>query len=235
MRAELGWLEPRSRAQVKMIRLFHRLICMSETRITKKIFLWDRELWHSGRAHTWTEEVESILDRNNMKETFNLNIFSLKDAIDRLKVSLISKDMAKLKNLCHNLPKLRSYVSLADFSAPKMYLTKPMSYAQRRMIAKIRLGCLPIRIETGRFERPKKNAEQRICLQCHMDEIESEEHFLLVCPRHSRLRSSLLGKFLNESCQTLDQTGKLAFLLNDSSAVKATAQFILKALENRLT
>ena len=102
-------------------------------------------------------------------------------------------------------------------------------------MAIIRLGCLQLRVETGRFEKPKRKLEDRICLQCSLDKVETEEHFLLECSRHDSLRTVILGNILNNSCIDLDQTSKLAFLLNDSSAVKATAQYILRAFDNRST
>ena len=235
LRAEIGWLEPRSRAQLKMIRMCHHLICMPNTGLTKKVILWDRSLWMSGQTQTWSAEVECILSRNNMGETFKSSIFNLRLSIEQLRSSLISKDRLKLKTLCLNLPKLRTYVTVADFDSPKMYLLKPLSYNQRRSMARIRLGCLQLRVETGRFEKPKRKLEDRICLQCSLDKVETEEHFLLECSRHDSLRTVILGNILNNSCIDLDQTSKLAFLLNDSSAVKATAQYILRAFDNRST
>ena len=148
---------------------------------------------------------------------------------------MILKDQLKLKNICLKLPKLRTFVAVADFDRPKMYLLKPLSYPQRRAMARLRLGCLQLRIETGRFERPKRNPEERICLQCNLGKVETEEHFILECTRHGQLRDTYLGKFLNDPCKDLDHTSKLAFLVNDSIAVKSTAQYILSALDNRST
>ena len=38
MRAETGWLEPRSRAQLKMVRMYHRLIVMESSRLQRRCF-----------------------------------------------------------------------------------------------------------------------------------------------------------------------------------------------------
>ena len=108
MRAEIGWMEPRARSQVKMIRMYHRLINMPDNRLTKKVFLWDRSMSEEGNS-TWSNEVKSILTRNNLNDIFNINIFDLKSTIDTLKKSLHHKDLTKLKNLCVALPKLRTY------------------------------------------------------------------------------------------------------------------------------
>ena len=46
---------------------------------------------------------------NNSTEFFQMNIFNLKATIVNLKQSLTIKDKVKLKNMCFDLPKLRTY------------------------------------------------------------------------------------------------------------------------------
>ena len=102
LRAEMGWLEPRSRSQARMIRMLHRLVCMPDNRLTKQIFLWD---FNITRISTWGREEKEILKRNNMQQFFNNNIFDAKSIVDTLKETLLTKDMTKIKNQC-SMPKL---------------------------------------------------------------------------------------------------------------------------------
>ena len=234
MRAEMGWLEPRSRTQTKMIRMLHRLVCMSDSRLTKKIFLWDFKLTEQSRISTWGREARDILTRNNLNQIFQISIFDLKSIIENLKESLLKKDQFKIRQQC-SMPKLRTYNLIADFSSPKMYLHKPLSFIQRKFLAKTRLGVLQLRIETGRYERPKLNAEQRICKQCSLDSVENEAHFILECPRHSFQRDQLFSQIDNESFPQFSGSEKLKFLLNNSDIVKQTSQFIIDAFDNRIT
>ena len=132
------------------------------------------------------------------------------------------------------MPKLRTYNLIADFSSPKVYLLKPLSFIQRKFMAKTRLGVLQLRIETGRYERPKKPAEQRTCKQCSLEVVENEAHFLLECPKHNFLRDQLIGQINNEGFSLLNDTKKLKFLMNNSDIVKQTSQFIINAFDNRL-
>ena len=92
MRVEMGWLEPRSRTQARMIRMLHRLVCMDSARLTKKIFLWDQKLTETSEISTWGREVRDILTRNNLQGVFYQNIFDLKVTIETLKSSLSLKD-----------------------------------------------------------------------------------------------------------------------------------------------
>ena len=234
MRAEIGWMEPRARSQVKMIRMYHRLINMPDNRLTKKVFLWDRSMSEEGNS-TWSNEVKSILTRNNLNDIFNINIFDLKSTIDTLKKSLHHKDLTKLKNLCVALPKLRTYNLVTGSDSPKAYLLKPLTFMQKRSLAKLRLGTLQLRIETGRYERPRMAVEDRICEHCPLGKVETEAHFLLECPKHLIQRRALFSKIVCfDEFNSMDEIDKLKYLLNNSDIVKSTAQFIIAAFDNRL-
>ena len=92
-------------------------------------------------------------------------------------------------------------------------------------MVKTRLGVLPIRIETGRYERPKKPADQRLCQQCSLGSVENEIHFLLECPRNTLLRDKLLSQISNEDFYSYTPIEKLKYLLNSSEIVKITSQY----------
>ena len=60
------------------------------------------------------------------------------------------------------------------------YLSKIKNREQRRLLAKLRLGVLPLEIEKGR--RSNLDRSDRLCKLCHANEVEDEIHFLLKCP-----------------------------------------------------
>ena len=233
LRAEINWMEPRSRTQLKMIRMYHRLSNLPESRLTKKILRWDFKISADLNSATWSKEVENILDRNNLREIFSANIFDLTTTIKTLEGSLLKKDLEKFQGQCQIMPKLRTYIRVADFKADKIYLSKPLSFIQRKFLAKLRLGVLPLRIETGRYERPRRSPEERLCTQCSRGNTEDESHFLLDCPKHTLLRTELYSNIENEDFPDFTENEKLKFLLNDPSIVKQTAQFVASAYDNR--
>ena len=51
---------------------------------------------------------------------------------------------------------------LKTFESPPPYLLMPLSFVQKMFLAKIRLSAIAIRIETGRYERPKLMIQQRL-------------------------------------------------------------------------
>ena len=96
------------------------------------------------------------------------------------------------------------------------------------------MGVLGLRIETGRFERPKKTAAERICKQCDLNVPETEIHFLLHCPKHSHLRDNFFAQITSEEIANLSDSEKLRFLLNQPTMVKSSAQLILNFYDNRI-
>ncbi len=70
-----------------------------------------------------------------------------------------------------------------------MYRKFCISHQQRSIIAQLRLGILPIHIETGRFRGTQ--LDDRICQLCDTQEVENEIHFVCKCNLHSDLRKTM--------------------------------------------
>ena len=85
-------------------------------------------------------------------------------------------------------PKLRTYVTLKDNIEVEPYVKYGNNRQTRSLMAQIRCGILPIRIETGRF--CNLPVENRLCEICNQNEVEDEFHFLMECPfyHHERLQ-----------------------------------------------
>ena len=71
--SEVDWLLLHYRTQMKMIRQFHRLVKMPDSRLTKKIFLWDRHLNETGEIFSWSSEIKTILDSCAMPDIYSNN------------------------------------------------------------------------------------------------------------------------------------------------------------------
>ena len=122
------------------------------------------------------------------------------------------------------------------------YVTKPLTFLQKKHLSKIRLGSLELRIESGRFSRPRLEINERICLICRdtnlgLDlepQIETEAHFLFFCDYYNNLRNTLLTDLVKpENFGNLDEGSKLSIVLNVPENVKKTAQFIINAYNMR--
>ena len=107
-------------------------------------------------------------------------------------------------DICHTLgcvqprlvsmkPKLRSYVMFKNIFKRESYVKMTHSKMSRSIFAQLRLGILPLDIETGRFRHIP--SESRMCHFCK-NEIEDELHFVYVCPVYSNHRKILLNEII---------------------------------------
>ena len=69
----------------------------------------------------------------------------------------------------------------------KLFLPK----FQRSLLCQLRLGILPIHLETGRYTG--KPVNERICQICNTNEIDDENHFLFKCTYYNDERELFLN------------------------------------------
>ena len=69
-----------------MIRQFHRMSLMDNSKLTKQIFLWDKTLNEKNKVSTWASEVKSLFKDCNLSSTFEMNhTFNLKHTVSSMK------------------------------------------------------------------------------------------------------------------------------------------------------
>ena len=137
-----------------------------------------------------------------------------------------------LQHLSH-MSKLRTYNNISTLGENKAYIFKPLSFIQRKSLAKFRLGVSPLRIETGRYEHPKLPEDQRLCQICRQNNIENEIHFLLYCPVYVGMRTELLNYVDSLDFLHMSDIQKVHYLTSDHNIVKKTAQYIVSAWNKR--
>ena len=81
-------------------------------------------------------------DRQHFQELVNLIVKEL---------TLKIKKSEELHAECVRLPKLRTFIKFKDFGQEPVYIKKHLNFYHRRLMSKIRLGCLPLSLETGRY------------------------------------------------------------------------------------
>ncbi len=174
-----------------MLLLWNRLIHMDDSRLTKKVFLYDYNLCREN----WCHEMKLIcgkveqLDVFNNKRICNFDQTQMKNinvVIDEWKTNLYIK--------------LRTYVLFKENYCTENYCTENnvkycMSRQQRSLIAQLRLGILQIYIETGIFRGTQ--LDDKICQLCDTQEVEDEIHFVCKCNLHNDLRKKLCVGQLN--------------------------------------
>ena len=235
--SEMNLLLPQYRAQLRMIRQYYRVLKSSDENMSRRIYLWDKSLNDQNTVTSWFSEIGLIFAENNMENIFQSGeIFYLKLVIANLQNSMLLRQQNSLKIKCSELPKLRTFILFKDFYSTPSYLTKCLSFVQRRFVAKIRLGCLEIQLETGRYARPRLQEEERVCQICNNENlrVENELHFVFECKKYENERHLWLSKLIiPTNFLTLQPGEKLDLVLNNHCNVKLTSQYIVNIFDIR--
>ena len=232
--SELSWLLPRYQSHIKMIQFFNRIMCTPSNRLLYKVYMWDRNLNESKQINTWSAEIKSILNEHNLAHIFEQQqIFPLKQTIIKLKTSMFEKQHKILETECKNKPKLRTFMLFKDFKTLPPHVGKPLTFVERRAMSKLRLGILPLRLETARYLRPILPENERVCY-CNSGKIENEYYVLFECKMYNDLRRAWLNKLsIPENFDILPKNEKLKLVLNDPNNVRHTAQYTISIMDQR--
>ena len=203
--------------------------------------MWDRNLNQSGLISSWPNEIKTIFDEAGLSSTYQTNeFFNKRDIIFSISNHFREVQNEYLFQECQNKSKMRTFLRFKSFShVGADYITKPLSFFQRRALARLRLGCLPLRIETGRFQNPRLPEEERLCqiCVCRPDEatsIENECHFLFHCGAYQTERNIWYSKMaLPENFIEMQLDKQLKIVLNEPVNLKHTAKYIISAFNLR--
>ena len=86
-------------------------------------------------------------------------------------------------------------------------------------MAALRGGCLPLHVETGQYRAPKTPYQLWTCRLCSSDSVETEFHFVMLCPALEHLRSTFFNCLsdLDISFTSLTPIDKFMYILSANS------------------
>ncbi len=109
----------------------------------------------------------------------------------------------------HN--KQRTYCTFKQSFSTEPYL-RLLNKSHRSALAKFRCGVAPICIETGHYEQLALNDRQ--CILCQADSIESEEHIILKSDAYIRDDLFVHIRTIYPHFNNLSDSNKLSFILS---------------------
>lgn len=222
LQGDMGWIPPKVKGFVNTIYLWNRLITMNDSRLTKRVFKWDFDI----NKDNWSNDVRKILTSVEMKDVFdNMEVCNTHN----IREKLVTIEKQSWKNNIVNMPKLRTYNLFKESYVTEKYVSMNLDRNERSLMAQVRMGILPIRIEVGRYR--KEPVEERICQICNQNVIEDEMHFLFYCQAYDNIRESFFEIVNNEYFESVDMKGKLKYLFENKP--RQTAKYIVKLYEHR--
>ena len=186
VQADMGWLNVKYHYHVCAIRYWNRLLQMDTERLTRQLF--EHQLVNLS-DYNWCGEIYKIMDEINRTEIISSG--------SNLSMTDIINDFFDLMHMewSNNVgfkPNLRYYAQFKQDVDVEKYVKFSMTRSQRSLLAQLRMGILPLHIETGRYYR--KPLQERVCLYCSDDIIEDEYHFLCCCTAYYSERDQLYRK-----------------------------------------
>ena len=128
-----------------------------------------------GFSHVWNNQEQNDIPFNEIKQRI----------IDQTNQEILMANTTSSK--------LETYCLFKQDTSCESYLNKITLNKYKFALSRFRLSSRNLALETGRYYNiPKEN---RICTFCNMNKIESEYHFLLVCPLYAELRRQYLPQY----------------------------------------
>ena len=128
-----------------------------------------------------------------ISNTLNLSpIYHAKDIFNIENIKRSCKELMKIEwqQEIQSKPKLRTYKLMKENFEVESYVAYHVPKNYRSILAQLRMGILPLHIETGRYKNVfdretgihrKINVNERTCNVCKLDIVEDEKHFLFNC------------------------------------------------------
>lgn len=192
---DLGWTSCLNKQRVSCVRLLCKLTRMDQSRTVYDI--WS---WISRRRKGWNTEVNKMV-----------NLLEIRNIVSDVSLStkVVMKKVTEQVNILNNTEwqrelfndrgkdngnKLRTYRQYKSNCSVEPYVSKIIPRSYRRVMALFRAGSLPLAIETGRYTKPPIPVEDRLCVYCSDNSVETEKHFLLNCCLYNDLRFDLYSE-----------------------------------------
>ena len=230
---ETGWSKTITMRKIQMINFWLKIYNMNENRLTKKVFVEDYKLALLG-SNNWNSDVKNILEEIEETDLFyGIGVEQKKKRRLNITKKLEIKEEKDIMENIKTLPKLRTYKNIKLDNSTEHYVKYVMNRKKRSLIAQLRIGILPINIETGRHRN--EEVKDRTCPNC-TESVENEHHFLLECKLYENIRTELFTLFEERNgfqCQNLPTDEKYFLLLNINNIIYHTGNFIEKAMEIR--
>ena len=150
VQGEMGWFLPIRKQYMSISRFHCRVSRMSEDRLPRKVFKWALA---QNIRNTWPTKVEKQFETLGLHRLSDVNdVFEFseieQDLSDKLLSDCMFKWQATLDRGTNN--KLRTYRLMKTEFVSEPYLEMPIARKERKVLALVRCGVAPLRLETGR-------------------------------------------------------------------------------------
>ncbi len=138
-------------------------------------------------------------------------------------------------------PELKTYKLFKEEFKFENYLSSTKRLNHTLSLFRFRISSHNLRIETGRYTRPKIPVNQRMCIYCTSQTVETESHFLLECSLFIKERMDFLETIyiylpvINNNYATNEHKIVAIMSSDEKSVTDPLGKFIYTCLNKRNT
>ena len=206
-----------------MLRFFNRVSKMDDDRWPKVIYKLDASLG----LNTWVSEIKYIAAILGLPTTWqDGHEFDLEFVYN----TLLLKSRHRWQLEASRKPKLRTFLEIHKFEDIQTLVKSNLSRYQRSLLAQLKFGILPLKIETDRYQGIALN--ERICKLCNLNAVEDTYHFMFRCPalQITRERAAIQ---LNLNVMMTNNDSDMLSILLDKSNISTCGKYIEKLYKER--
>ena len=213
-----------------MYKYFIRIRNMPQNRILYSAFITDQEL-HRDKSKSWYSNLALISKMLNIDNEDPIDHTNFTQLLKDYYMKQVEQQINKMKNETTD-SKLHLFSHVLDLNYIPNYLQHTSDRNLTRDITKFRLSAHCLKIERGRYTKPKTPRNNRICPHCTL--VETEKHFFLECQKYNQPRNKLYEAF--DICVTNSHNMSIMHRLlnpNNRSETLSLHKFITSALQLR--
>ena len=174
--------------KIRMIKYWIKTVRSPENTLLHKVYLMlksdaDNSVTYNG--NNWAYQIKYLLQQIGFANIW-LNQFTHNISFTLLKQRILDTYYQSWYAEINNSRRLSTYSLFKHDFLIESYIDNIPILKYRIAMSKFRVSSHDLLIETGRYNNI--SYDQRICSYCNMNKIESEYHFLLVCPHYRDLR-----------------------------------------------
>ncbi len=183
----MGWLSNRGRWKINILRLRNRLTGISNDRLLKKIFMWDKEEHSLHNKSNFCAQAKQLLISIGKQGSYNR---TEPIDIDTAKTVIANQEKTQWSDNVKEKAKLDFLAAVKPVFGVEPYIRMNISRYERSLLSQLRYGVLQIQLETGRYQNETRN--NRLCRICNGGAIEDQQHFVLECPAYNIRRGMFI-------------------------------------------
>ena len=208
---------------MRTIKYWAKLLYMTDNRIPKQVYA--REKLEIMKEHGWGFELKKVLETNGFAYIWMEERIENQGGFFKMfKQRLLDQFWQTIEGKINEKERFRAYKQIKQGHERENYLQQITINRFRRVYTRARLGIIDIKYNE-RFTSLQNNLNCPFC-----NDLETELHFLLICPKYTELRKRYIDK---NWITTVNLT--ISDLLNNQheEIVKGTAMFLFYALRRR--